>query len=196
MTTPNRPDFNAEIYDAQLRQADATLNALKAEAEKRKAQADMDEISGLTAAREQVRRDIAEFRKFASEDYAQTVRDAQQAKNNIDQHVKDLQARIERANERYSAWDEARERRFNARLDEADARVKTWRAKADQTRAENAIDRNDALATLEAKIAAARASAAAARAEKYSAKSLQSLEDAARYFDQAYDAAAKRYEGS
>ena len=195
MTTPLR-DFNAEIYDAQLREVDATLNTLKAEAEKRKAKADMDEISGLTAAREQVRRDIAEFKKFAADDYAQTKRDAQQAKNNIDQHVKDLQARIERANERYSAWDDARERRFNARLDEADARVKTWRAKADQKRAQNAIERHDALATLEEGIASAKARAAEARSEKYSARSQQALEDAARYFDQAYDAAAKRYEGS
>jgi hypothetical protein len=183
-----------EKYDAQLREADASLKALAAQAEARKAKADMDEISGLTAAREQVRRDIDEFKKFAADDYAQTRKDAEQLKKKIETHVTDLQARIERASDRYSAWDDARERRFNARLDAADAKVKVWKAKADQDRAQNAIDAHNTVATLEERIATARARAAEARREKYSAKSQQALEDADRYFTQAYDAAAKRYE--
>lgn len=196
MTSPRTPDYNAEKYDAQLREADATLKVLKAQAEERKAKADMDEISGITAAREQVRKDIAEFKKFAADDYAQTVRDAQQVEKGIEKRVKDLQARIERASERFSAWDEAADRRFEAKLDAADAKAKAWKARSDKKHAQEAMNAHNALADLEEKIATAKARAAEARRDKYSAKSREALEQAARYFDQAYDAAAKRYEVS
>src|SRR4029079_9445750 len=92
----------------------------------RKAKDDMDEISGLTVAKEQVKKDIAQAKQFAADDYAQTKKDFQQAKNNADRGLKDLQAKIDRVSERYSAWDDARERLLNARLDEADAKIKVW----------------------------------------------------------------------
>ncbi len=186
--------FNAEMYEAQVREADARLRALKAQAEAKQARADMDEISGLTAAKEQVKQDIAEMKRFAAADVAQTRKDFEQVKKNADRGLMDLQAKIERASDRYSAWDDARERRFNARLDEADAKVKAWKATADQQRVHDVRESRDALSTLEEKTALARARAAEARRERYNAKSLQALDDAARYFDQAYDAAAKRYD--
>ena len=195
MTTPQQTtDFNAEVYEAQVREADARLNALKAQAEAKKAKADMDEISGLTAAKEQVKQDIAAMKKFAAADVAATRKDFEQVKKNADRRLKDLQVKIERASDRYSAWDDARERRFNARLDEADAKLKAWKATADQQRVHDVRVTRDALATLQEKVALARASAAEARREHYNAKSQQALDDAARYFDQAYDAAAKRYD--
>lgn len=196
MTPVQTTTFSAETYDAKVREADAKLNVLKAQAEARKAKADMDEISGLAAFKEQVRKDIAQAKQFAADDRAQTAKDFEKAKKSIDQRVKDLQARIDRASERYTAWDAARERRFNARLDQADAQVKVWKAQADQDRALDKRDAQNALATLQEKVALARASAAEAKREKYTAKSLQALEDAARYFDQAYDAAVVRYETS
>jgi hypothetical protein len=170
------------------------LKALKAQAEAKKAKADMDEISGLTAAEEQVKQDIAEMKRFAAADIAQTRKDFEQVKNKADRRLKDLQAKIDRASDRFTAWDDARERRFIARLDEADAKVKTWKAKADQRRMGDVRETRYDLATLEEKIALARASAAEARREHYDAKSQQALEDAARHFDQAYDAAAKQYD--
>jgi len=94
--------------------------------------------------------------------------------------------------DRYTAWDAAREREFNARLDEAEAQLKVWKAKADQKRAQQAIKHNDALATLEENIALARARSAEAKHQKYTAKAQEALDDAARHFDQAYDAASKR----
>jgi len=195
MTTPQHStDFNAEIYEAQVREADARLKALKAKAEVKQAKADMDEISGLTAAKEQVNQDIAEMKRFAAADIAQTRRDFEQVKQNADRGLKDLQVRIDRVSDRYSAWDDARERRFNARLDAADAKVKAWKATADQQRLHDVRESRDALATLEEKTALARARAAEARRERYNDKSQQALDDAARYFDQAYDAAAKRYD--
>jgi hypothetical protein len=196
MTTQQTTNFSPETYDAQIREADARLKVLKAQAEAKKAKADMDEISGLTTAKEQVKKDIAQAKKFAAEDYAATKKDFEQAKKNADRGLKDLQAKIDLVSERYSAWDEARERRFNARLDEADAKMKIWKAAADKDRAQDARDAKAALATLEEKAALARVSAAEARREHYNAKSQQALEDAARYFDQAYDAAVKRYENT
>ena len=191
MTTPN---FNAEMYEAQVREADARLNALKAQAEAKKAKADMDEISGLAAAKDQVKQDIAALKKFAAADAAATRSDFEKVKKNADRGLKDLQAKIDRASDRYTSWDDARERRFNARLDEAEAKAKAWKATADQQRVHDARESSKALATLEEKIALARASAAEARRDRYSAKSQQALEDAARYFDQAYDAAVKQYD--
>lgn len=197
MTTPQtQQTTNFSSYDAQVQEVDARLKVLKAQAEAKKAKADMDEISGLTAAKEQVKRDIAQAKKFAADDYAQTKKDFANAKASADRGLKDLQARIDRVSERYSAWDEARERRFNAKLDEADAKMKIWKLQADKDRAQDKRDAKAALATLEEKVAFARASAAEARREHYTAKSQQALEEAAHHFDEAYVAAAKRYEYS
>ena len=192
-TQQTQQTTNFSTFDTQVQEADARLKILKAQAEAKKARADMDEISGLTAAKEQVKRDIAQAKKFAADDYAQTKQDFQQAKTKADRGLKDLQTRIDRVSERYAAWDDARERHFNARLDEADAKMKVWKIQADKDRAQDQRDAKAALATLEEKVAIARVSAAEARREHYNAKSQQALEDAARYFDQAYDAAAKRY---
>lgn len=197
MTTQQTQETtNFSAIDAQVQEADARLKVLKAQAEAKKARADMDEISGLTAAKEQVKRDVAQAKKFAADDYAQTKQDFQQAKTKADRGLKDLQTRIDRVSERYSAWDDARERHLNARLDEADAKMKVWKIQAGKDRAQDSRDAKASLATLEENIALARARAATARLEHYDAKSQQALEDAARHFDEAFVAAAKRYEYS
>jgi hypothetical protein len=72
--------------------------------------------------------------------------------------------------------------------------VKAWKATTDQQRVHDVRETNIALATLEEKVSLARASAADARRERYNEKFLQALDDAARYFDQAYDAAVTRYD--
>ena len=189
MTTPQvekERDLLAARFAAEVREADARLAVLQAQAEARKARADMDEISGLAAVKERVRKEVADLKQKAAADY--TV-----AKSAVEKEIKDLQADIERVNERYTAWDAARERELNARLDQADAKLVGWKAKADQKQSQDAMKRNDDLATLEEKIALARARAAEAKHEKYTAKAQQALDDAARHFVQAYDAAAKRF---
>jgi len=189
MTTPQvekERDLLTARFAAEVREADARLAVLQAQAEARKARADMDEISGLAAVKERVRKEVADLKQKAAADY--TV-----AKSAVEKEIKDLQADIERVNERYTAWDAARERELNARLDQADAKLEGWKAKADQKQSQDAMKRNDDLATLEEKIALARARAAEAKHEKYSAKAQQALDDAARHFVQAYDAAAKRF---
>ena len=184
--TTSQGELLAEELDARFRETEAKLQAVKAKAEARKAKADMDEISGLTAFKERVKKDIADLKQQAKTDQAA-------AKASAEQGLKDLQAKIQRVNDRYEAWDEARQRHFDARLNEADARVKVWKAKADQKRVELEVKRHDDLATLEEKIAMARAVAAEARRERYSEKAQQSLNDAERFFEQAYEAAEKRY---
>lgn len=196
MTTQQTQQTSFSTFDAQIQEADSRLKVLKAQAEAKKAKADMDEISGLTIAKEQVKKDIAQAKQFAADDYSQTKKDFEQAKKNADRGLKDLQARINRVSERYSKWDDARERLFNARLDEADAKMKIWKAQAARDRAQDSRDAKAALATLDENIALARASAATARVEHYDAKSQQALEDAARHFDEAFVAATKRYEYS
>jgi hypothetical protein len=189
MTTPQtqgEKDLVAAKFEAQVREADATLKVLQAQAEARKARTDMDAISGLTAAKERVKKNIADLKQEAVADYAAT-------KRAVEKEIKDLQADIERVNERYTAWDAARERQLYARLDEAQARIEVWKAQADQKRADQSMKRHDDLAALEEKIALARARASAAKNEKYSAKAREALEESERYFDQAYDAAVKRY---
>jgi hypothetical protein len=189
MTTPQTQrenDLVAAKFEAEVREADARLKALQAQAEARKAKAEMDEISGLAAAKERVKKNIADLKQQAAADYAATKRE-------VEKEIKDLQADIQRVNERFTAWDSARERQFYARLDEAEARLKVWKAQAGQKRADVAMKSHDDLAALEEKIALARARAASAKNEQYSAKARAALEESERYFDQAYDAAVKRY---
>ena len=176
-----------EKLDAQFREAVARLDVLEAQGKQREAKGDMDEISGLRAARERAKQKLADMKQQASANLEATRREAESA-------VREFEAGIQRVNERYSAWDEARERRFNARLDEADAKVRQWKARADEKSADRTIKRNDELATLEERIALARATSAERRQASHSQKAAEALEDAARQFDKAYDAAAKRYE--
>lgn len=180
-------DLVTAKFDAELREADARLKVLQARAEGTKAKNDMDEISGLAAARKRVKKNLADLKQAAAADYAATKRD-------VEKEIRELQDGIQRVNERVLAWDVARERQFYARLDEAEAKLKVWKAQADQKRADVALKLHDDLATLEEKIALARARSATAKTERYSAKSLTALEEAERYFIQAYAAAARRYE--
>ena len=189
MATPEpqrENDLVTSKFEAEFREADARLNLLQAQAKARDAKADMDEISGLAAAKERVKKDIADLKQKAASDFTATKRE-------VEKEIKDLQAGIQRVHERFTAWDSARERQLDARLDEADARLKVWKAQADQKRADQSMKRHDDLATLEEKIALARAQAAAAKNEKYTAKARAALEESERHFDEAYNAAVKRY---
>lgn len=186
-TTPGTRETNLAIekFEAEIREAEGRLKVLEARAEARKAKADMDEISGLSAAKEQVRKEIADMKQRAASDYSNT-------KQTVEKHIKELQVNIQRVHDRYSAWDDARERRFYARMDEAEARLKVWKAKADQARADDIAETRDDLAKLDKTLAEARARAKDAK-EKHTAKAQKALEEAERRFDEAFDAVAKRF---
>src|SRR5690349_7526562 len=101
MTTPQTQRENDLVVaklDAELREADATLKVMQAQAEARKAKVEMDEISGLAATKERVKKNIADLKHRAAAEYAAT-------KKEVEQEVKELQADIQRANERFTAWD-------------------------------------------------------------------------------------------
>lgn len=184
--TDRERNLATEKFEAEVREAEARLSAMQADAEARKAKAEMDEISGLAAAKDRVRKDVTVLKQKMTAEYTS-------AKREVEQEMRELQTGIERFSEKYSAWDAARERRFNARLDEADAKLRGWKARSDQRRADGAMTASDDLSKLEEKIAIARARAAEAKHEKYSAKAQRAMQDAARHFDEAYDAAARRY---
>ena len=184
-TTQDR-DLAAERLEAEVKEAEAQLKVLRARTEARMAKEDMDRISGLATAKERVKKQIAEMKRQAGETYATRKREAEEG-------ITALKADLQRLNERYTAWDAARERQFYARLDEAEAKLKVWKAQAQQKQATQAMKRHDELATLEEQIALARARAAETRHEQHSAKAAAALEEAAQHFDKAYEAAAKRY---
>jgi len=184
--TTSQSELLAEKLDAEFREAEARLQLLQAKAEARNAKADMDEISGLTAAKDRVKKNIADLKQKASANYAA-------ARDSAEQGLRELQAKIQRADDRYAAWDEARERRFEARLDEAEARAKIWKSKADQKRTTQSMKFQEDLATLEGKIANAKARVAEVHRD-HSQKAQAALTDAERHFDKAFETAKRHFE--
>jgi hypothetical protein len=190
MTTPiaeKERELFAKKLDAEVREADARLRFFKAEAEARNAKAEMDELSGLTAAKEHVKKDLTELKQQVYTDY-------EVAKKAVKEQMEELQTGIQRFSERYAAWDEARERRYNARIDAIEAKVKLWKAQSDQRKVESTAKIHNELVTLEERIALAKARAADARRAKHTGKAQDALIEAAYYLDEAYNAAAKKYE--
>jgi hypothetical protein len=184
MTTQTLPE---EKLAAQAREAEARIDLLQAQAEAHRTKEALVEITGLRGAGERVRQRLTEMKAAASEKLDEARHAAEEA-------LHELEARIDKVSDRYSEWDEARERHFSARLDEAEARLKVWKAQLDQRRAELGVQWHDTLATLEERIALARARAADRARTRHDRKTREALEAAARHFNEAYDAAAKRYE--
>jgi hypothetical protein len=168
-------DLVAEKKIAEAKAFEAKAKVAQANAQVKKTKTELDTVSGVADARQRVKEGIANVKAFAAADLAQTKAD------------------FKRANDRLAAWDAAATRDFDARLDAADAQLAAWKAQVDVDRAEDRIARHDDFATLEEKIALARGRAAEAKLEKYTTKAQVALGDAARAFDQAYDAAASRY---
>jgi hypothetical protein len=183
-------ELAAEKLDAEFRKIEARLTALEAESKFREAKEEMAEISGLNAARDRARQKLADVKLQAREN-------VEAARHEVETLLHDLEAGIkrvaERAGERYAAWDAARERGFSARLDEAEAKLKVWNAQKDEWKAEHGMKLHDELARLRERIALGRARLAEWQHARHDRKAQETLEAAARHFDEAYDAAATRY---
>jgi hypothetical protein len=147
----------------------------------------MDEIAGLSSARDRAKRKIADLKE-------QATGGADRVRHAIESDLQDLEVSIDRVRDQYFAWDATREKRFHARLDEAAAKLALWNAQTDAKQADRAIKRHDDLATLEERLELARARFAAWRAARHDKKALDALEDASLHFDRAFTAAEKRYE--
>ena len=167
---------------AQLRAADARIDELDAAARARNAQAEMDEISGLRAHRDRVRELLDNMGQVARED-----RDALRAQAHDD--WVSLQRSLADANAKYGAWDDARERRFNAHLDEADAVLRRAGAHEQEatadSRAEILASRDD----LKTKVAEARRNYDAWRQQRADKAAIRELSAA----DADLDEAIERY---
>ncbi|HEX6748316.1 MAG TPA: hypothetical protein VF092_13550 [Longimicrobium sp.] len=115
----------ADRLDAQMRAADAQLDELEAGARARDAQTEMDEISGLRERRDRVRQQVADARREAQDD-------SEVLRSRVDQDWSAFRRSVADAHNRYTDWDAARERRFYARLDQADAVVREEVAAEDE----------------------------------------------------------------
>lgn len=180
-------DLSQQKFDAQIRRADAQLDVLQAQARARKARAEMDEISGLREARDRARARLADIKQ-------RTAEEIEAAKRTIASEINELEVAIARVRDRYAEWDDVRERRFNARLDQADAKLRLWKASVAKAVADIEIAEHDVLAKLSERAALARARLADWQRDRRDRKARQALENAAQNFDAAYDEAAKLYE--
>ena len=164
---------------------EATLTMMEAQARARNARAEMDEISGLAATRGKVKQQISDLRHGVKSNAATT-------KQGVQQNLAKLKADVQRAHDRYSTWDDARARAFEARLDEIEAQQRVWDAQADQQRAELKAKSLGHIALLKEKLALGRARARAAAA-KQGAAARDGLQDAASQVESAYHAASKHF---
>jgi len=184
MTQPSLPEQKLE---AEFREADARFSALQADAEARHAKEEMDEIAGVRERRERAQRKLDELKRQASENLSKLREETGAA-------IHDLQVAIERVSDRFPRWDAARERRFEARINEALAKLKAWEAQADRARAEAGMKGHDLLADLRKQVELARARLADWRANQHDRKAQEALADADQHLDKAFDAAASKYD--
>jgi DNA repair exonuclease SbcCD ATPase subunit len=180
MGTGNIDQGYGDKLQAQMRAADARLDQLEAAARARRAQSEMDEISGLRAQRDRVQKRVAEARQQAQEDW-------RAVRQEVEPEVQNFRKAIADANDRYSAWDQAREKHFNARLDEADAALRRSTAQD----AELAADTRDRIAEareeLKAKSDEARRNYASWRERRNDTAAVRSLNSAELELDEALD---------
>lgn len=178
----------ADKLDAEFRETEARLEVLEAEANARQAKDDMAEISGLNARKERIQKKMTELKIGAAEKREEMQRETEKL-------LRDLRTDIDRAGVRYAAWDAARERRFEASLDKADAKVREWNAQEDQRKADRAMKRHDERAELQERIALGRARLADWQRARHERKAEEALEEASQQFNKAFDAAVTRYNG-
>ena len=161
----------SDRLDAQMRAADARLDQMEAAARARNARAEMDEISGLRTRRDRVRQQVAEAKRELRDD-------SDALRRRVDTDWSDFRQAIAVAHVRYVAWDAARERQFNARLDEVDAELRESAAELAQLAAEDRIDFAAAQDDLRNKASTARRKFDAWRERQSDQRAQRELDDA------------------
>ncbi|MGH7470326.1 MAG: hypothetical protein ACRENP_20475 [Longimicrobiales bacterium] len=99
---------------AYIREADARLDYLEAQARAQDAGEEMKEIVHLRERRERLQQKLSDAGRSGRETWDELRR-------GVEGEWQDFRRAIDDVNRRYSLWDAARERRFSARLDEAQA---------------------------------------------------------------------------
>jgi hypothetical protein len=168
----------AARLDAQMRATDARLDELEAQARARNAKSEMDEISGLRARRDRVRQQVADARK-------ELRGNSDALRRRVDTDWTDLRRSVADAHTRYLAWDAARERRFNAHMDEADGALRESAAKDAEVAADVRVELTQAQQELRDRVVAARQNYKAWRERQADEERRQKLDDAELELDEA-----------
>jgi hypothetical protein len=173
------PAFGDQL-EARIRVADARLDELDAAARARNAQAEMDEISGLRKQRDRVCQHLADVKRS----------DSPSVQRELETEWHNLHDAIADAHGRYSAWDNARERRFNAHMDEIEASLRKSSARAAEgvadTRASIEAARND----LKTKLDKARRNFKAWREQQKDQAAVRTLSNAELELDESFESYA------
>lgn len=157
--------------EAQMRAADARLDQMEAQARARSARAEMDEISGLRARRDQIRQQLAAARKELHDDW-------EEVRRRVDANWIAFRRDVTESHSRLTAWDTARERSFIAHLDEAESALRESAAQDAEVAADVRIGIADAQKELRDKAAAARRSFDAWRERRTDETQQRNLEEA------------------
>jgi hypothetical protein len=157
--------------EAQMRAADARLDEMEAAARAKNAQAEMKEISGLRARQDQIRQQVATAKTELQGDWDELRR-------RVDNNWTDLRQDVAERHSKVTAWDDARERRFVAQLDEAEGALRESAARDAESAANVRIGLGDAQQELREKAAAARQSYDAWRQHKKDGKLRKQLDKA------------------
>jgi hypothetical protein len=170
----------ADRIQAQMRALDARIDEVEAAARARNASDQMNEVSGLRRVRDRVRQHLADVKQHTQDDWQTTRSELEGEWNEFRRSVSD-------AHSRYVAWDEAREQRFNAHLDEADAALRRSAAEdavvAAGVKARVSEARND----LKEKTAQARRTYDTWRKHREDEKLLRTLDESELELDEAFD---------
>ena len=168
----------AARLEAQIRAADARLDQMEAQARARNAKAEMDEISGLLARRNQIRQQLATAKKELGGDW-------EAMRRQLDSKWNEFRSSVAESHRRLVAWDDARERRLIAHLDEADGALRESAAQDAEVAADLRMEFAGAQQELRDKIAAARQRYDAWRERRKDEKLEERLDDAELELDEA-----------
>lgn len=175
----NTDQAYADRLQARLRVADSRLDELKASAQAKHAQADMDKIAALQVQRDRVRSRLDEIRGGSSDDVGTVQQDIENDWRSFQRSLADAGSA--------AAWDQARERRFNAHLDEVDAALRGQRAKDAEVAANVRVKVSETTDSLKAKLASARDKFAAWRQRRDDEAAIRELNAAELALDESFD---------
>jgi hypothetical protein len=185
----NTQEAYAASLEAQMRVADARLDQMEAQARAKHARAEMDEISGLRARRDQIRQQVEASRKELGDDW-------EALRRRVDANWGDFRRDVAERHSRFFAWDDARELVFIAHLDEAEAALRESAARDAEAAADAGAGLAEAQQELRDKAATARRDYDAWREQRKDQKLQQKLANAELELEEASNRYAAALEGA
>jgi hypothetical protein len=175
----NTDQAYADRLKAQLRAADARLDELEASARASSAEADMDRITTLRAQRDRVRQRLDDARQQSSGSSQDALSVAKDDFRAFRRSIADAQSD--------NAWDQAREQRYNAHLDEVDAALRRSSAQDAEVAADVRVAIAESRDNLKARLLTARQNFDAWRQRREDKAAIRSLNAAELELDDAFD---------